>query len=107
MRPQKLIAPWRAVSANNVYLTFCPAQLRVEIVKQIENSRIISQNCSGAVIAQILIELRERLGDVSVSAAVNNIETLSRMCVKKPQPILWHRCNRRHRCARDGWSQKS
>jgi hypothetical protein len=40
------------------------------------------------MIAQVMIELGERLGKVAVTAAVDNIDVFSGMGMKKPQPIF-------------------
>jgi len=93
MGAQKFIAPRRAVPANNVNLPVRPTQFRIEIVEQIENPGIVGQNCARTMVAQVMIEFGERLWNVAISAAVNNIEMFPCVSVEKPQPIFWLRRN--------------
>lgn len=87
-RPQEFIAPKGAVTTNHVDLTIGVSERRSQIVKEIEEARIEMTYISGAVVAQKIVELVERFGDVLVTAAINNVEPLTRVSVIKAQVIF-------------------
>jgi len=88
VRAQKFVAPGGAIAANNVNLAVGPSQFCIEVVEQIENPRIVSPNYSGAVITQVIIESNQRLRNVVISPAINNIDAFSRMSVEKAEAIF-------------------
>jgi hypothetical protein len=88
MSPQKFVAPRRAIAANDVDLGVESSKFGLQIVKEIEDSRIKVANVSCPPISQIGIQFRKRLRNVVGSATINNIKSLSTMSVKEPQLIF-------------------
>jgi hypothetical protein len=88
---QEFVAPRRTVTTNDVNFGVGPFQCDVQVVKQIEYSRIVLVNVAGAVIPQILIELREGPGNVVATSPVDSIYPFPRVDVKEPQTIFWFR----------------
>ena len=94
---QKLVAPRRAVSADNVDLAAGIAKRRRQIVEKVKEAGIEMPHVSRAMVAQIVIESVQRFGDISITAAVNDVEPLVSVGVIEAQVVLGHRSDRR-RC---------
>ena len=66
-----------ALAADDVDLAAWAADRRGEIREDIVHERIKTANITGPMIAQEKIELGERLRNVCLAAAINNVNTLS------------------------------
>ena len=87
-RAQEFIAPWRAVAANHIDFTAGIGERRGQVVKKVKEVRIEMMHISGAVIAQKMVELIQRFGDVLITAPIDNIQPFARVSVIKAQPVL-------------------
>ncbi len=96
---QVFIAPGRAVAAYDIDFGIGMSQGHGQIMQKIEDARIIVVNIAGAVVAQIMIHSRQGVGIIGVPVAVDNIEPLPGVGVKKVQAI---RSVGRRRCASQG-----
>src|ERR1700683_3444354 len=85
---QEFVAPGCAVAANHSDFTAGIAQRRGQVVEKVEESRIEMAHVSGTVVAQIMVELVERFGDVLVTATIDNIQPLARVSVIEAEPVL-------------------
>jgi hypothetical protein len=56
-------------------------------VQEIEQSRVELMNLSGAVVAQIAVQSRQGILIVAFAIAVNDIQSLSSMCVEEMQAV--------------------
>ena len=88
---QEFVAPGSTVAADHIDLTTGIAERRGQVVEKVEEARIEMTHISGAVIAQIMVELVERFGDVSITAAMNDIQPLTRVSVIEAEPVLGRR----------------
>jgi hypothetical protein len=61
-RAEEFVTPWRAIASDHVDFRGRLAQNTSEVVQQVENLRIVLVNIPGAVVAQIIVELCERVG---------------------------------------------
>ncbi len=87
MRAQKRIAPGSPVAADHVDFGVGLAQLRGEIVEQVENPGIVVADIAGAVIAQLAVQAIERRGNVMAALAVDDIEAFAGMQVEELEPV--------------------
>src|SRR5271165_1360753 len=85
---QKFIAPGCAVSADYVDLTTGVVKRRGQLAEQVEQMRIEMAHLSGAMIAEIMVELIQRFRQVSFAAPVNDVEPLTGMGVIETEPIF-------------------
>ncbi len=79
VRAKILIAFRRAISAYDVNLGVWAADSSGGIREKVKQARVKAMHFSGAVIAEKMVELRQSLGYVGISAAVNNIQMLTSM----------------------------
>jgi hypothetical protein len=77
-----------AVAANDVYLANGMSDRGCEIVKDVVQMRIEMANVAGPMIAEEIIQLGERGGNVLVAMAIDNIEPLSGVGVVKTQEMI-------------------
>src|SRR5580765_6121239 len=87
MGAQELIAPRRAVAADDINLEIRIPEFGREVVQQVEHPRIIFMNLAGAVVAQIMVQLRQRFWIIAGAVTVNDIQTLASVSVKKMQAV--------------------
>ena len=85
---EELVAPRRAISADDVDLTIGIVDSRGQIVKQVEYARIEMAYLTGAVVAEKVVEFRQSLRRVRVAVPVHNVEPLARVRVIEAKPIL-------------------
>src|SRR5580658_5739590 len=87
-RAQELVAPGRAVAANHIDFAAGIGERRGQVVEKVEEPRIEMTHISGAVVAQIMVELVHRFGNVFITAAIDDIQPLARVSVKEAEPVL-------------------
>jgi hypothetical protein len=80
---QKIIAPGRTISANNIDLRFWPPRGGCQIVKQIEYATVQLHHIACAVIPQKFIQLIDGGRNVVVSHTINYIDAFIGMRVEK------------------------
>jgi len=77
MSTERFVTRRGAVAADDVDLAAWTADRRGEVREDIVQARINMTNIAGPMIAQEKIELGERLRNVCLAAAINNVNTLS------------------------------
>src|SRR5271166_3988914 len=87
-RAQKFVAPGGTVAANHVDLTTGIAERRGQVVEKIEEARIEMMHISGTVVAQIMVELVQRFGDVLITATIDDIQPLACVSVIEAETVL-------------------
>jgi hypothetical protein len=87
-RAQEFVAPGRTVAANHIDFTSGVAERRGQVVEKVEEVRIEMTHISGTVIAQKVVELAQRFGDVLITAAIDDIQPLARVSVIEAEPVL-------------------
>ena len=85
-RPQKLIRAWRSISADDIDLGRGTTEGSGQVVQQVKHARIVVVHITGAIIAQILVEAVERLRQIRVATAIDDVEPLVGMGVVEPEP---------------------
>src|SRR6202034_3327294 len=101
MLAQVVIAPRSTVAAHDVDLAVGVSQLDQQIVKKIELLHVIVLYIAGAVVAKKMIQLRDRLGKVLISDAVDHIDMFTGMKVVETQPVGRQIRAQADRCARE------
>src|SRR5579864_7297240 len=87
MSTEEFVAPGRAVAADDTNLKIGIPERNSQVVEQVEYPGIVLMNFAGAVVAQITVQARQRFLIVAFAIAVDDIQALSRMCVKKMQAV--------------------
>lgn len=98
VRSKIFIAPWRPVTAHDINLRVRTSQCDRQIVKQIEDTRIVLVNVASAMIAQVMIDERQRLGIISIPVPIDDFEPFPSVGVKEMKTIWDFR--RRSICCR-------
>ena len=79
---QKLITPRRSISTNDVNFPVWLSEFRRQIVQQVEDSGIVVMHIACPMIAQVMIQLIERLGNVLIATPIHNIQPLAGVRMK-------------------------
>ena len=87
MGAEEFIAPGRAETANDIYLKIGIPKCSSQVVEEVEYPGIVLVNFTGAVIAQKTVQALHRFLIVAFTVAVNDVQSLSSMCVKKVQAV--------------------
>ena len=87
-RTQELVAPGRAVSADHINFTARIVERSGQVVEHVEQARIEMVYLSRAMVAEIMVEFIERMRQIGIAAAVNDIETLAGMGVIKVKAVF-------------------
>ena len=93
-RAQEFVAPGRTGATNHIDFTTGIAERRRQVVEQVEEARIEMAHISGTVVAQIMVELVQRFGDVLITATIDDIQPLAGVSVIEVQPVFvwgWNR----------------
>ena len=90
-RPQKLVRAGSAISADDIDLGRGTTEGSCQVVQQVEHARIVVVHITGAIVAQVLVEAVERLRQVCVATAIDDVEPLVGMGVVEPQPVFGDR----------------
>ena len=85
MRPQKLIAPRRPVTTDDVDFSVRVTAGSRQEGQKVKYARIIVVNFARAMVAQKRIQFRKRLGDVLGATPVDHIYMLTGVGVKEPK----------------------
>src|SRR5262249_36788352 len=85
---QEFVAPWRAVPANHIDFTTGIPERSGKVVEKIEEARIEMPDISGTVVPQKMVEPLEGVGDVLITATIDDIQPLPGVRVIKAQPIF-------------------
>src|ERR1700729_2907251 len=91
---QEFVAPGRTVAANHIDFTTGIVERRGQVVDKVEEARIEMADISSTVVAQKMVEVVKRFGDVLITATIDDIQPLARVSVIEAEPILvwgWHR----------------
>ena len=81
--PEKFVAPEGPVPTDNIDFSARMSRGIGQFLKDVVDAGIEVPHLSGAVIAQEVVEFRDRLGNILVSSAEHNVEPLAGMCVKQ------------------------
>jgi hypothetical protein len=87
MSAKEFIAPWSAVTADNVNLKIRIPERGCQVVKEVEYAGIVLMNFASAVVAQITVQASQGLGVVACSIAVNDVQSFSSVCVNQMQLV--------------------
>jgi hypothetical protein len=87
MLPQVVIAPWRAVPADDIYFAVGMSQLGHQIVQQIEFLEVIILHVTGAVVTQKMVQLRDTVRKVLITNPIDHINMFASVQVIEPQPV--------------------
>lgn len=85
---QEFVAPGRSVSTDHVDLAAGIVHRTCQVVEQVEQMGIEMTYLAGTMVAEIAIELGQRIRQVIFAAAVNDIEPLIGMGVIKTTPVF-------------------
>ena len=105
-RAQEFVAPGRTVAANYIDFATGIAERRGQVVEKVEEMRIEMMHITGTVIAQKMVELVERFGNVLITATIDNIQPLTGMSVIEAEPVFVWGWNRRCCCTPQRRQQK-
>src|ERR1700674_332756 len=87
MRAEELVAPGRAVTADDINLKIAIPKRSSQVVQKVEYPGIVLANFAGAVVSQIATQACERFRIVAVAVAVDDVQSLPSMCVEKMQAV--------------------
>jgi|SRR5580693_4912283 hypothetical protein len=90
-RTQKLIRAWSSIPADDINLGRGTTEGSGQVVQQVKHPWIVMVHIAGAIVAQVLVEAVERLWQVCVAAAVDDVESLIGMDVVEPQAVFGDR----------------
>ncbi len=101
---QVFVAFRRPITANDMDFGVRTADGLFRIPQDIENPWIVMMHLSRAVIAEEMIQLRQRGGDICIAMAIHNIQMFAGMSMVKPQVAVrnrgesfWNGNERKHR----------
>src|SRR5262249_35813417 len=83
-----IVAPRSAVPADHIDFPTGVAKRAGQVIEQIKHSGIETLYVSGAMVAKVVIKPVESFWDVTIAAAINDIEPLACVRVVETQPIL-------------------
>src|SRR6202020_3289653 len=85
---QEFVAPGRTVAANHIDFSTGIAERCGQVVEKVEEARIEMADISSTVVAQKMVEVVKRFGDVLITATIDDIQPLARVSVIEAEPIL-------------------
>lgn len=88
MSAEKFVAPRRAIAANDINFSIGPSNGSGQVVKEVEHSRIVVVNVTGAMIAKIFIESGQSFRNIKVTLPIDNVESFAGVRVEKVQAIF-------------------
>ena len=91
MGTQILVAFGRPITANDVDFGVRTANGLFSIPQDIENPRIVVMHLSRAVVAQKMVQLRQRGGDIRIAMAIHDIQMFTGMGMVKPKVAVRNR----------------
>ncbi len=87
VRTKPLIAPRSPVTTHDIDFSVRTTQRSRQIVKQIEDSRIVFAHVAGPVIAEKAVELGKSGGIIAVAVAIDNVEPLASVGMEEMKAI--------------------
>jgi hypothetical protein len=84
--PEVFIRPGRAIGTNYVDLGIGAPQGTYQIMKQVQDTRIVLSNIARPVVPQIQIDSRQRFGVVTIPVPIHNVEPLASVNLVQVQP---------------------
>jgi len=97
MLTQKVVAPGRAVPANDIDLAPRMADSLCQLLECVIKPRVKMPDIARPMVAQEEIQLRERIRHVSGPDAVDDVDPLAGMCVVQEQASFLRRSDGRGR----------
>jgi len=85
---KEFVAPWSPIAADYIDLAAGIVETQREVVEQVKEPRIEVTHVPGAVVAEIVIELVQRIGQVGIAAPVDDVKMFACVSVIKAQPVL-------------------
>jgi hypothetical protein len=90
VRAEEFVSPWCTISADDVDLAARMAHGYRQFLKKVEESRIEMTNVPSPMVAQEIIQFSQGTGDVILSLAIDNVNSLASMRLEKQQAICLH-----------------
>lgn len=87
MSTQEFVAPRCSETTNDIDLKIGIPEGSSQVVEEIKHPGIVFMNFTGAVVAQKTVQASQGFQVVSFATAVNNVQSLSSVCVNKMQRI--------------------
>jgi hypothetical protein len=87
MSAEEFVAHGSAVAADYINLKIGIPECIRQVAEQVEYPGIVLVNLAGPVVAQIVIQSRQGFLVVTFATAVDDVQALSGMCVKKMQAV--------------------
>jgi len=87
MSAEEFIAPGRAETADDINPKIGIPECSSQVVEEVEYPGIVLMNFTGAVIAQKTVQACHRFPIVAFTVAVNDVQSLSSMCMKEMQAV--------------------
>ena len=107
--PQKVIAPWSAIPADDIDFSIRPAKGSRQVAKKVEEPWIVRMEVARAMVTKEIGELSQTLRKIGISLAVNYIDFFSGMSMVETQPVFvrrwWRRGGANRRKRRQGCNQ--
>ena len=83
MRPEPFIAPRGSIAAYHVDFGVGASQRGGQVVEKVEDARIVFRHGASAVIAQEVVESRNRARIVTIAMAIDDVQPLAGMEVEE------------------------
>jgi hypothetical protein len=87
-RTQEFVRLGRAISADHIDLVVGLTDRCEQVVKQVEEARVVVVNFAGPPVAEVVVKPIESLRDIGVAAAIDDVDALIRMSVEEAQAVL-------------------
>jgi hypothetical protein len=87
MSAEEFVAPGSAVATDYIDLKSGIPECISQVAEQVEYQGIVLMNLAGPVVPQIVIQSRQGFLVVTLASAVDDVQALSGMCVKKMQAV--------------------
>jgi hypothetical protein len=84
---EEVVAPGRAVAADDVDLAVGTAEAAEKVVEQVELLQVVVLYVSGTVVAEKVVELGDGAGQVMVADAINDIDVFAGVEMVKTKTI--------------------
>src|SRR6185437_2161665 len=83
-----IIAPWRAIPADDINRSVGVAEADHQIMKQVEFFQVVIFHVSSAMVAEKMIEVRHGIRKVTVANPIHDVDVLSGVQMVEPEAIL-------------------
>lgn len=85
---QEFVGLWSAVSADYIDLVVGLADRCEQVVKQVEDVRVVVVNLAATPVAEEVVKPIESAGEISIAAAIDDVDALIGVGVEEAQPVL-------------------